>query len=55
MDHASSPRILVVRPDRIGDVVLSLPVLNALRHRWPKAYLAMLARPYTRDVLERNP
>ena len=55
MDHESSPRILVVRPDHIGDVVLSLPVLAALRHRWPKAYLAMLARPYTRDVLERNP
>ena len=55
MEQARSPRILVVRPDRIGDVVLSLPVLDALRHRWPKAYLAMLARPYTREVLERNP
>ena len=55
MDHESSPRILVVRPDRIGDVVLSLPVLDALRHRWPKAYLAMLAHSYTRDLLERNP
>lgn len=55
MEQARSPRILVVRPDRIGDVVLSLPVLDALRHRWPNAYLAMLARPYTRDVLERNP
>ncbi len=55
MEQAKSPRILVVRPDHIGDVVLSLPVLDALRHRWPEAYLAMLARPYTRDVLERNP
>ena len=55
MDRTTFPRILVVRPDRIGDVVLSLPVLNALRSRWPEAYLAMLVRPYTRDVLLENP
>ncbi len=55
MDRTTSPRILVVRPDRIGDVVLSLPVLNALRSRWPEAYLAMMVRPYTRDVPARNP
>ena len=55
MEQATSPRILVVRPDRIGDVVLSLPVLDALRHRWPGAYLAMMVRPYTRSVSDRNP
>ena len=55
VEQATSPRILVVRPDRIGDVVLSLPVLDALRHRWPRAYLAMMVRPYTRSVADRNP
>lgn len=55
MDQATSPRILVIRPDRIGDVVLSLPVVDALRNRWPGAYLAMLVRPYTRSVANRNP
>lgn len=55
VEQARSPRILVVRPDRIGDVVLSLPVLDALRHRWPRAYLAMMVRPYARSVPDRNP
>lgn len=55
MKKMSSPRILVVRPDRVGDVVLSLPVLDALRTRWPQAYIAMMVHPYTRDILERNP
>ena len=55
MEQATSPRILVIRPDRVGDVVLSLPVINALRHRWPEAYLAMMVHPYTRAVAERNP
>ncbi len=55
MEQAASPRILVARPDRIGDVVLSLPVLDALRQHWPQAYLAMLVRRYTRSVPDRNP
>ncbi len=55
MTQEGSPRILVIRPDRIGDVVLSLPTVDALRHRWPKAYLAMMVQPYTRDVVSRNP
>ncbi|MBI4551202.1 MAG: glycosyltransferase family 9 protein [Candidatus Latescibacteria bacterium] len=50
-----APRLLVVRPDRVGDVVLSTPVLRALRRQWPEAYLAMLVRPYSRDVLVANP
>ncbi len=51
----ASPRILVVRPDRIGDVVLSVPVLQTLRQRWPDAYLAMMVHPYTQDILVGNP
>jgi lipopolysaccharide heptosyltransferase I len=35
-----SPRILIVRLSAIGDVILTLPVLNALRDRFPRALLA---------------
>jgi len=52
---AQYKRILVTRTDRIGDVVLSTPVLRALRTAYPCAYLAMLVRPYTRAVVEGNP
>lgn len=48
-------RILVVRPDRIGDVVLSTPLIRALRERFPAAYLAAMVRPYTADILAGNP
>jgi heptosyltransferase-2 len=48
-------RILVVRTDRIGDVVLATPLLRALRRTFPDAFLAALVRPYTRDVLVHNP
>lgn len=37
---ASSPRILIVRLSAIGDVVHTLPVLDALRERFPASFLA---------------
>jgi heptosyltransferase-2 len=48
-------RILVIRPDRIGDVTLATPVIRALRQTFPDAYLAALVRPATEPVLRRSP
>ncbi|MBI4598153.1 MAG: lipopolysaccharide heptosyltransferase II [Candidatus Omnitrophica bacterium] len=48
-------RILVIRLDRIGDVVLSTPVLQALRHQYPHAFIAMMVRPACNDVVQGNP
>lgn len=48
-------RILVVRTDRIGDVVLATPLIRALRQTFPEAFIAAMVRPYTRDVLVMNP
>jgi len=48
-------RILVVRTDRLGDVLLSTPVIKALRNEFPQGYLGMMVSPYTREVLEGNP
>jgi heptosyltransferase-2 len=48
-------RILVVRTDRVGDVILATPLIRALRMTFPLAHLAALVRPYTRDVLLHNP
>ena len=51
----SPKRILVIRLDRIGDVVLSTPVLQALRHRYPHAFIAMMVRQACADVVAGNP
>ncbi len=48
-------RILIVRTDRVGDVILSTPVIKALRDAYPSAYLAMVVRPYTKVIAEGNP
>lgn len=48
-------KILIVRTDRLGDVVLSTPVIKNLRLSFPKSHIAFICRPYTRDALEGNP
>ncbi len=40
-------RIVVVRNDRLGDLVLTLPAVDALRSSYPGAWLALLVRPAT--------
>jgi lipopolysaccharide heptosyltransferase II len=51
----SKKRILVVRTDRLGDVVLSSPVLTALKATWPQCHTAMLLRSYTAELLQGHP
>jgi len=48
-------RILVVRLDRIGDVLLSTPVIKNLRDAYPKSYIAFMVRPYAREITQGNP
>ncbi len=53
--RAKYNRILIVRTDRIGDVLLSTPVIQAVRQYNPKGYIAFMARPYTKDIVIGNP
>ena len=48
-------RILLVRNDKIGDLVLATPAIRALRETYPKSYIAMLVSSYARDVVVGNP
>ncbi|OPX29277.1 MAG: lipopolysaccharide heptosyltransferase II [Candidatus Omnitrophica bacterium 4484_171] len=48
-------RILIVRTDRMGDVVLSTPVIRNIREAYPDSHIAFMCRPYTREILEGNP
>jgi len=48
-------KILVIRLDGIGDVLLSTPVYEALKKRYPYAKLTILVSSYTKGVIEMNP
>jgi len=44
--------ILVVRTDRIGDVILTLPTIEALKSNFPNAHITMLLNSYTAGLVE---
>ena len=44
--------ILVIRTDRIGDVILTLPTIEALKQNFPGARVAMLLNSYTAGLVE---
>ena len=48
-------RILIVRPDRIGDVVLSTPIPREIKKTFPDAYVAVYLRNYPKDIYLNNP
>ena len=48
-------RIIIVRMDRIGDVVLSSPAIKAVRGAYPDSHIAVLVRPYAKEVVDGNP
>jgi len=48
-------RILVVRTDRVGDVVMITPMLRELKRTFPDAYLGALTNDRSAAVLHHNP
>lgn len=48
-------KILVVRTDRIGEILLSTPILTALKEKWPLAEITMMIRPQVKELIEDNP
>lgn len=44
-------RILLIRPDHLGDVLLSTPAIHALRRSRPRAEIHALVGPWSADVL----
>lgn len=50
-----TPRILLVRPDHLGDMLLVTPVLDALKARMPDAHITMMVGPWSSEIVARHP
>jgi ADP-heptose:LPS heptosyltransferase len=48
-------RFLIIRQDRIGDVVLSTSLPREIKRVYPDSYVTMLVTGYTKDILLNNP
>lgn len=52
--QAQVPRILLVRPDHLGDLIMTTPVLNALKERIPYAQITMMVGPWSSEIVARH-
>lgn len=50
-----SPKVLLIRPDHIGDVLFTTPSLHLLRASLPEARITYLVGTWSREVVEGNP
>ena len=55
IDFGSINRIVVRVPNWIGDVVMSIPALEALKRNFPKSYLTVISKPWVKDLLIDHP
>src|SRR5262245_43151721 len=47
-------RILIRATNWVGDAVMSLPALQAVRARFPQSHMAVLARPWVAEIFSRE-
>jgi heptosyltransferase-2/heptosyltransferase-3 len=52
---AAPYRVLVLKPDHLGDVLLSTPALRLLRRQHPNIHITALVGPWSARILARNP
>jgi ADP-heptose:LPS heptosyltransferase len=48
-------RILLIRPDHLGDLLLTTPVLHALKTQAPGTQITMMAGPWSSEIVARHP
>lgn len=47
-----APRILIIRGGALGDFIVTVPLLDALRRRWPNGNLELMAYPHATKLAE---
>ncbi|MDI6891777.1 MAG: glycosyltransferase family 9 protein [Actinomycetota bacterium] len=55
IDLKEAERILIIKTVALGDLVVALPAIKAIRETYPRAYIAMLVTPRVREIVEGNP
>jgi ADP-heptose:LPS heptosyltransferase len=55
VEAAARTKILLIRPDHVGDLLFLTPSLHYLRRLLPAAHLSLMVGPWGRAVVENNP
>lgn len=51
LQNTNTKRLLIIRPDHLGDVLLSTPAIRALKHKRPDISIHVLVGEWSADVL----
>lgn len=52
---ARADKILLIRPDHLGDLLFLTPALRHLRQQRPQAHLSLMIGPWSHSVIQNNP
>jgi heptosyltransferase-1 len=55
LEYHPAPKILIVQPSRIGDIIFSLPTVVAIKQRYPHARLSWIVDERCCEILKENP
>lgn len=55
LDGKSIQKVLFIRPEKIGDMVVSLPVFDELLRRYPHIYIGILCSPRSYEIIRHDP
>jgi heptosyltransferase-2 len=55
LSDANIKNILVIRLDRIGDMVMTTPIFRALKEKWPDVQVTVLTNPVNKNIVIKNP
>jgi ADP-heptose:LPS heptosyltransferase len=50
-----TPRILLVRPDHLGDLILTTPIIHALKEQAPNGHITVMVGAWSSEVIEHHP
>ncbi len=55
IDPARLSRLLLIRPEKIGDMMVSLPTVDGIRSAFPHLKLGLVASPYNYSLVKDDP
>ena len=50
-----TPRVFILRPDHLGDLIMTTPVFRTLKQQAPNAHISVMVGPWSSEVIERHP
>ncbi|MDD5020652.1 MAG: lipopolysaccharide heptosyltransferase II [Endomicrobiaceae bacterium] len=54
LKHHPQPKILIIQPSRMGDVIFALPAVNAIKKQYPHAHISWIVDERCAGILKGN-